>query len=127
MGLLRGVVSISMYIFMYLIAEVSYLANLLCRAHATVGMDLINIPNLEVWKFGSSLKCAAKKRGRFEFERTSACCPEAASMKKNIHIYIYRKPMCPLFFGFEPFKRELFQSKQGSFGFQVYIYMLYPF
>ena len=37
--------------------------------------------------------------------------------------YIYLEPVCPLFWGFNPPKQGLFQSKQGSFGFQVYIYI----
>ena len=39
-----------------------------------------------------------------------------------ISSYIYLEPMCPLFVGFNPPKQGPFQSKQGSFGFQVYIY-----
>ena len=38
-------------------------------------------------------------------------------------VYIYLEPVCPLFLGFNPPKHGLFQSKQGSFGFQVYIYI----
>ena len=38
-------------------------------------------------------------------------------------IYIYLEPVCPLFWWLNPSKQGLFQSKQGSFGFQVYIYM----
>ena len=37
---------------------------------------------------------------------------------------IYLEPVCPLFWGFNPPKEGLFQSKQGSFGFQVYIYYI---
>ena len=33
---------------------------------------------------------------------------------------IYLEPICPLFWGFNPPKQGLFQSKQGSFGFQVF-------
>ena len=40
-------------------------------------------------------------------------------------MYIYLEPVCPLFWWFNPPKQGLFQSKQGSFGFQVYIY-IYP-
>ena len=32
---------------------------------------------------------------------------------------IYLEPVCPLFWEFNPPKEGLFQSKQGSFGFQV--------
>ena len=32
---------------------------------------------------------------------------------------IYLEPICPLFLGFNPPKQGPFQSKQGSFGFQV--------
>ena len=35
-----------------------------------------------------------------------------------IHICIYLEPICPLFLGLNPSKEGLFQSKQGSFGFQ---------
>ena len=38
-------------------------------------------------------------------------------------VYIHLEPVCPLFWGFNPPKEGLFQSKQGSFGFQVYIYI----
>ena len=38
-----------------------------------------------------------------------------------IYIYIHLEPVCPLFLGFNPPRQGLFQSKQGSFGFQVYI------
>ena len=41
----------------------------------------------------------------------------------NMHtsIYIYLEPVCPLFWGVQPSKRRpKLQSKQGSFGFQVY-------
>ena len=38
-----------------------------------------------------------------------------------MYIYIYLEPVCPLFWGFNPPKQGPFQSKQGSFGFQVYI------
>ena len=41
----------------------------------------------------------------------------------NIHIYIYLEPVCPLFFGRQPSKTRPFLIKQGSFGFQVYIYI----
>ena len=34
-------------------------------------------------------------------------------------IYIYLEPVCPLFWGLNPQKQGLFQSKQGSVGFQV--------
>lgn len=34
--------------------------------------------------------------------------------------HIYLEPVCSLFWGFNPPKGGLFQSKQGSFGFQVY-------
>ena len=33
---------------------------------------------------------------------------------------IYLEPICPLFLGLNPSNEGLFQSKQGSFGFQVY-------
>ena len=33
--------------------------------------------------------------------------------------YIYLEPVCPLFWGLNPTKEGLFQSKQGLFGFQV--------
>ena len=39
------------------------------------------------------------------------------------YIYIYLEPICPLFLGFNPPKEGPFQSKQGSFGLQVYIYI----
>ena len=42
-----------------------------------------------------------------------------------IYIYIHLEPICPLFLGLNPSKEGLFKSKQGSFGFQVYIYILY--
>ena len=35
---------------------------------------------------------------------------------------IYLQPVCPLLWGFNPPKEGPFQSKQGSFGFQVYIH-----
>ena len=41
----------------------------------------------------------------------------------TIYIYIYLEPVCPLFLALTPPKQGLFQSKQGSFGFQVYIHM----
>ena len=37
-----------------------------------------------------------------------------------IYTYVYLEPVCPLFWGFNPPKEGLFQSKQGSFGFQVF-------
>ena len=38
------------------------------------------------------------------------------------YIYtVYLEPICPLFLGLNLSKEGLFQSKQGSFGFQVYI------
>ncbi len=33
---------------------------------------------------------------------------------------MYLEPVCPLFWWLNPPKQGLFQSKQGSFGFQVY-------
>ena len=41
------------------------------------------------------------------------------NLKIYIHIYIYLEPV----WGLNPPKEGLFQSKQGSFGFQVYIYI----
>ena len=41
----------------------------------------------------------------------------------SIYIYVYLEPVCPIFWGFNPPKQGLFQSKQGSFGFQVYVYI----
>ena len=41
----------------------------------------------------------------------------------NMYSYIYLEPVCPLFWGFNPPKEGPFQSKEGSFGFQVYIYI----
>ena len=35
--------------------------------------------------------------------------------------YIYLEPVCPPFWGLNPPTQGLFQSKQGSFGFQVCI------
>ncbi len=35
--------------------------------------------------------------------------------------YTYLEPVCPLFWGFSPPKEGPLQSKQGSFGFQIYI------
>ena len=35
-------------------------------------------------------------------------------------MFINLEPVCPLFWGFNPPKEGFFQSKQGSFGFQVY-------
>ena len=37
-------------------------------------------------------------------------------------MHIYLEPVCPLFWGFNPPKEGLFQSKHGSFGFQVSIH-----
>ena len=45
-------------------------------------------------------------------------CKELASL-----MYIYLEPVCSLFWWLNPTKQGLFQSKQGSFGFQVYIYI----
>ena len=42
-------------------------------------------------------------------------------------IYIYLEPVCPLFWWLNPPKQGLFQSKQGSFGFQVGIYIINTF
>ena len=36
---------------------------------------------------------------------------------------LYLEPVCPLFWWLNPPKQGLFQSKQGSFGFQVFIYI----
>ena len=36
-----------------------------------------------------------------------------------MYIYIYLEVVCPLFLALTPPKQGLFQSKQGSFGFQV--------
>ena len=38
-----------------------------------------------------------------------------------MYIYIYLERVCPLFWGLNPQKEGLFRSKQGSFGFQVYM------
>ena len=38
-------------------------------------------------------------------------------------IYIPGTCECPLFWGLNPLKEGRFQSKQGSFGFQIYIYI----
>ena len=43
-----------------------------------------------------------------------------------IYIYTYLEPVCPLFLAFPP-KQGLFQSKQGSFEFQVFRYIHVPF
>ena len=40
---------------------------------------------------------------------------------RYIYIYVYLEPKWFLFFKVNPPKQGLFQSKQGSFGFQVYI------
>ena len=40
-----------------------------------------------------------------------------------VKICIYLEPMCPLFWWLNAPKQGLFQSKQGSFEFQVYIYI----
>ena len=37
------------------------------------------------------------------------------------YIYIYLEPVCPLFWGLNPLKEGPFQSKQGSFGFYIYL------
>ena len=42
---------------------------------------------------------------------------------KEIYIYIYLEPVCPLCWGLNPPKQGPVQAKQGSFGFQVYIYI----
>ena len=42
---------------------------------------------------------------------------------KHIYIYMYLEPKWPLFLKVNPPKQGLFQSKPGSFGFQVYIYI----
>ena len=42
-----------------------------------------------------------------------------------IYIYTYLEPVCPLFLAFPP-KQGLFQSKQGSFEFQVFRYIHVP-
>ena len=42
-----------------------------------------------------------------------------------MYIYIYLEPVCPLFWGLNPPKEGPFHSKQGSFGFQVYIIFIY--
>ena len=52
-------------------------------------------------------------------------------LEEHIYIYVYYmsslinylEPVCPLFLAMAPPKQGLFQSKQGSFGFQVYIYI----
>ena len=45
----------------------------------------------------------------------------------DVHVCIYLEPICPLFWGLDPQKRGLSQSKQGSCGFQekndIYIYI----
>ena len=43
---------------------------------------------------------------------------------KLYDFYNYLEPVCPLFWGFNPPKQGLFQSKQGSFGFQVGIWQV---
>ena len=40
-----------------------------------------------------------------------------------IQLYTHLEPVCPLFWWLNPPKQCLFQSKQGPFGFQVYIYI----
>ena len=42
-------------------------------------------------------------------------------MKGTDKMYVYLEPVCPLFWWLNPSKQGLFQSKQGSFGFQVQI------
>ena len=39
--------------------------------------------------------------------------------------YLYLEPVCPLFWWLNSSKQGLFQSKQGSFGFQVYVRFLW--
>ena len=40
-------------------------------------------------------------------------------LAKTVYIYIYLEPICPPFWWLNPPKQGLFQSKQGSFGFQA--------
>ena len=42
--------------------------------------------------------------------------------RQDIYICIYLEPVCPLFWGLNPPKEGTLQSKQGPFGFWVYIY-----
>ena len=52
---------------------------------------------------------------------TNQLYEDVSYLNKYIYIYkYYMEPACPLFLGFNPPKEGLFQSKQGSFGFQVY-------
>ena len=47
------------------------------------------------------------------------------SGERPVYLYIvYLEPICPLFWGLNPPKQALFQSKQWSFGFQVYTFVL---
>ena len=39
---------------------------------------------------------------------------------REIPLFVYLEPVCPLFCWLKPAKQGLFQSKQGSFGFQVH-------
>ena len=52
----------------------------------------------------------------FFFQKNSDSNDSKGTSYRN---YEYLEPVCPLFWGFNPPKQGLFQSKQGSFGFQV--------
>ena len=58
-----------------------------------------------------------------------ATCNEAFPSKETISSFhvrckettcTYLEPVCPMFLGFNPLKKGPFQSKQWTFGFQVY-------
>ena len=50
-------------------------------------------------------------------------CYQKIEMYNGLHKYL--EPVCPLFWWLNPSKQGLFQSKQGSFGFQVYIHYIH--
>ena len=55
--------------------------------------------------------------------QTSCAINKVGNPSNFLYIYIYLDPVCPLCWWFNPPKQGLFHSKQGSFGFQVYIYI----
>ena len=49
--------------------------------------------------------------------------PSASKSRKSKVIYVYLEPQWPVFLKVNPAKQGLFQSKQGSLGFYLYMYM----
>ena len=69
---------------------------------------------------GQQLVCGSKAPGKPGFENASM---GKEGFFNDMYIYIYGTCERPLFWGLNPPKEGLFQSKHWSFGFQVHVDM----